>query len=746
MPSPINTTPKRSFEISDVYYILCRHKWKITICTLIGLAAAGVYYQLTDPPFRSIAKLMVRFVVIEGRNLGPNNDDATAKSPDQRGETIMAGEREILTSTDLARRVAEAVGPDKILAKVGGGSDLGRAASRVQQGLTVTIPTRTNIIRISYEHPDYDIVQPVLREVIETYLKLHQATHRTSPQVMESLVRETDQLRLRLAQTEDDLRKARRDAGVVSLETAKQSYADAMNKIRDQIFAQRAEVAAQTAILEEYNKRNPDKPQMSAPTEPESTPPTPAVTDEFRNLAARLNHLRQNEQVLLTQFTAESSRVKEIRDQIAQAENRRAELVAAHPALARAAVSNTGAQAAAASHAAAAEQNAFAALAQISAAHARIRELQAQLDLVKSDAAKADQLEARIIELTRQKELDETSYRYLQSTLEQHRIRETLGNGRVSNIVPIQTPSAAFMDYTMANKITLALAGAGLVLGLVWAVAIELLFDRTLRRPKHVERQLDIPLFLTIPIFKSKGKKTTAELPAAAAAPNGSSALMPANGAGPAVPEEATRVFHETLRDRLIGYFESKGLTHKPKLVAVTGVSPKAGVTSIAAGLARSLSETGDGNVLLVDFTNRHGSSQQFSHGRSHCELDELFEARDNAQVETNLYVVNEGKNNEQLSRQLPQRFSKIVPKLKASDFDYIIFDMPTVSQISITPRLANYMDMVLLVAESEKTNQDVAERAVSLLRNSKAHLGLVMNKTRSYIPAALDNDLLTSA
>ena len=52
------------------------------------------------------------------------------------------------------------------------------------------------------------------------------------------------------------------------------------------------------------------------------------------------------------------------------------------------------------------------------------------------------------------------------------------------------------------------------------------------------------------------------------------------------------------------------------------------------------------------------------------------------------------------------------MPKLKASDYDYIIFDMPPVSQTSVTARLAGLMDMVLLVIESEKTDRDVVQQA----------------------------------
>jgi Mrp family chromosome partitioning ATPase len=67
---------------------------------------------------------------------------------------------------------------------------------------------------------------------------------------------------------------------------------------------------------------------------------------------------------------------------------------------------------------------------------------------------------------------------------------------------------------------------------------------------------------------------------------------------------------------------------------------------------------------------------------------------------------------------------------------------MPPVTQISVTPRLARFMDMVLLVVESEKTDRDVAQRAASLLSESRANLGVVMNKNRSYVPRMLHQEL----
>ena len=52
-------------------------------------------------------------------------------------------------------------------------------------------------------------------------------------------------------------------------------------------------------------------------------------------------------------------------------------------------------------------------------------------------------------------------------------------------------------------------------------------------------------------------------------------------------------------------------------------------------------------------------------------------------------------------------------------------------------------MDMVLLVIESEKTNQDVVKRVIKLLAGSKAAVSTVLNKSRNYIPARLHQEFL---
>ncbi|MES2693313.1 MAG: Wzz/FepE/Etk N-terminal domain-containing protein, partial [Verrucomicrobiota bacterium] len=127
-PAPARVHPMAAqppgLNLGDIYYIVFRHKWKILLCTLAGFAAAAATYTFKAPPFQSEAKLFVRYIVSENKALGPASHDSTAaKSPDQRGETIMKSEAEILSSLDLAKQVVDSIGAERILARFGGGKD-----------------------------------------------------------------------------------------------------------------------------------------------------------------------------------------------------------------------------------------------------------------------------------------------------------------------------------------------------------------------------------------------------------------------------------------------------------------------------------------------------------------------------------------------------------------------------------------------------------------------------------------------
>ena len=92
--------------------------------------------------------------------------------------------------------------------------------------------------------------------------------------------------------------------------------------------------------------------------------------------------------------------------------------------------------------------------------------------------------------------------------------------------------------------------------------------------------------------------------------------------------------------------------------------------------------------------------------------------------------------------RIVPKKFYDLMPDLQASDFDYIIFDMPLFNQTSITIAMAGLMDKFLLIVQAEKDHQEVVKRANRELLAASGHVSVILNKVRSHVPEWLNAEL----
>ena len=200
------------------------------------------------------------------------------------------------------------------------------------------------------------------------------------------------------------------------------------------------------------------------------------------------------------------------------------------------------------------------------------------------------------------------------------------------------------------------------------------------------------------------------------------------------------RPYAEAIRDRLGLYFQLHGVTHKPKLVGFTGFSEGAGASSLAAGVAAALSETGEGKVLLVDVNASNGEVHPFFEGRPAASLANAIKPKASLpSAADNLYLATVNQPHAKAAQMGLRKFFSLVPSLKASDFDYIIFDMPPLTQTSPSVGLAALMDKVFLIVEAEKDSSDKVKRGYRELVGARADVAVVLNKTRSYGPQWLE-------
>jgi uncharacterized protein involved in exopolysaccharide biosynthesis/Mrp family chromosome partitioning ATPase len=723
----------------DIYFILFRHKWKIILLSLAGIVAAATYWWFYPPPFKSESKLFIRYV-LDNRSVNTDSKNTQMSSPDVMGQSIINSEMEILTSYDLAQEAAKDIGPEKILAKYGGGNDPTKAAEIIKKNLLVESPKQDSVIQVAYTSADPIMVQPVLSEIISDYLDKHVQVHESSMSD-DYLSQETAQLRSQIDETESELRAAKNAAGIISVPDAEKSYTDQIGWVRNQLFEAQADLASELGA-----RKAQSQPVTNTPATPAIVMDVPAQReDEYQRVCARLDYLqnRQNEYYTKYGYTDENRLVQETQLEISQTQILKKNLETSYPDLVGTYASSSGAGQTASGGGV---TEAYPENLQPMSLQAKIPVLKQELAELQAEAVKVDDAESKIIDLQRKKQMLEDNYQNFAATLEQSRIDETLGPGRVSNISTVEAPTPPFKDMSKQVKAMLLMIVGGIAAGLAWAFLIEFYFDTSVRRTKEIESRLKLPLLISIPDISRNGYRRLAQAAERRQLQfqNGDGDTEGNSGILSWETSSCLNPFYDALRDRLVKYFAHSDGALQPKLVSVTGTEKGCGVSAIAAGMATSLAETGE-RVLLVDMKLEHGVAQQFFLGRQCCGLDEALalETRDAALVQENLYVVSAGSADERFQRILPRLFVSLLPRIKASDYSYIIFDMPPVSQTSITSRLAGFMDMVLLVIQSEKTNRDTAQQAVDLLIPSQTKIGIVLNKMRKYIPERLHRETL---
>src|SRR5436190_20912993 len=141
-------------NVDDVLFTLFRHKRMILACFAAGAIGAAVIRAFYPPVFFSEAKLNVPYVTTPIA-AGAVDPTSNIQLTDSRGEMILGTEMDTLKSFDVASNAAAIAGPEKILAKLGGGSNVFAAAHEVSSRIEINASAgRSSTLTLFYFHPD----------------------------------------------------------------------------------------------------------------------------------------------------------------------------------------------------------------------------------------------------------------------------------------------------------------------------------------------------------------------------------------------------------------------------------------------------------------------------------------------------------------------------------------------------------------------------------------------------------------
>ena len=708
-----------SLDAQDFLFALFRYQWLVVLCTLLGLAAALAFYFLSPRSYQSETSLLVKYV-LDRNSVDPV--DAQTDASGRSGDSLIAAEVAILTSWDLAAQVAEAVGPNRLLAGKPGDHSAAQAAGVILGGLDVRATRGSNVLVVDYHGPDPALVQPVLAEFVRRYFDKHLEVHR-STQAFDFVSQQRDLVRSRLSDLDFRIQTLEEQGGISLLADnatdLQTQIARARQELKEAQTAQDEQSARVNFLVKGTGGRNPGRePAKPPPDEAPGIAPVNALR-EYQDVAEQLTAARRTVSEQLTRFTEQTAEVQASRARINQLAARRTKLEGTYPGLAATAAKGT-------SDGRAIDLGTE--QAQLAAARGKVAALRSQLDELQAAMKKFNVVAPQLADLQAQRQAEQKNYTDFQAKLDKSRIDEALDPSKIPNISVLQKPSPAAPVAGKTLKIAAGLAAGGLALGLTLAIGLGAFLDRTVKRPLEFEKKLRLPLLMTIPRLSPSrwgGRERTR--------PTGNTdgSVVLAEPA-PWETNHFIRPFAMALRDRLGLYFDLHNLQHKPKLIAVTSLAHGAGSTTVAGGLAAALSEDGHRKVLLVDM-NTGRARLRFFEGQPACSLSSALTAGEEiTPAADNLYLATAPGSAAGSTQVDTRRLYELIPNLQASDFDYIVFDMPPLGQTSPTLPMAKFMDKVLLVVEGNKNHVNLVRRTHAQLLQTGVSVSAIFNREKS--------------
>lgn len=738
----------RETSLRDLYYKFFRHKWKLILFFLAVVACVAVLTFCRAEIYRSQASLIVR-LGRESVTLDPTATTGPIIPIAQSRESEVQTELEILKSREIAEKVVDSIGPEKILkspAKAGPAQgqaqelfkvvkqkaaaavnklrgflgqqdvvspvlDRDKAVLTVTKQLGIGTVQDSSIISVSYRATSPDLAQQVLAKLIELYLEKHVTVHQTVG-AYPFFTQQAEHLRAKVAQFENDLQDLKNKTGISSLAEQERVTLERIGTLETEIDRAEAELASSQAKVQSLR-------QILA-----STPKTvvTASTSGFGNYGAdlmrdKLYTLQLREQDLASKYTDESRQLQEVRRQIAEAQQL---LDKEHPE--RTQVTN-GLNVAyqQAEAALLTEQAALASYqAEVDALRARLANARAELRTLNDSGIK-------IKALMREIGIQEENYRKYSGNLEQARIDQALQTGRISNISVVQPATLPIRPYRPQKALQLLL---GVLLGVFGGIGLVFFcayLDHSIKTPEEAEETLQLPTLASIPRVHADRVR-----------PAGWLGKKAKQWAVPASVREQYNAFRERL-------LLSAGAGETPRVLAVTGSHPGEGVSTVAANVAATLARPGDGHVLLIDADLGHPSVHRIFRTKLAPGLADLLkdgEAAKDAILPSpvqNLDILSAGAPNGDPSEIFSSGGLLRLLDSAKKNYRFIVIDLPAVNKASWAVRLASLCDGVALVVEAERSRREVVQRVKEQLVESKANvLGVVINKRRFRIPGWL--------
>jgi tyrosine-protein kinase Etk/Wzc len=354
---------------------------------------------------------------------------------------------------------------------------------------------------------------------------------------------------------------------------------------------------------------------------------------------------------------------------------------------------------------------------------AKINALQGVVRDYELGLAKLPNQSLELARLTRQMEVDKTTYILMTQKLEETRISEAGQRENVQILDYAILPESPIKPKKKLNMMLGALIGLGLGVGLTFLLEY---FDDSIKNPEELER-LGFPILATIPVISSDEvvKKVQSQ--------NGDSEqLIQAKQIETRLvthfdPKSPVSEAYRTLRTNI----QFKNKKNKQLVALITSSAPKEGKSTTVANLAITMAQMGSKTVLIDTDLRRPVIHSIFSMKKDYGVTKFLIgssELKDIIQKTfvNNLSVIPSGPLPPNPSELLGSEDMKILIEELRKKFDVILFDSPPVIAVTDAAILSTLVDGVVLVIKAHQTHREAIKRAKSLLDNAESNIYVI--------------------
>ncbi len=362
----------------------------------------------------------------------------------------------------------------------------------------------------------------------------------------------------------------------------------------------------------------------------------------------------------------------------------------------------------------------------------KVAGLQANLELRQEQHAEVERKIHSILDserdlgqIERDIKMADTRLDLLRTKNEEARVLAEMQQDRISNLSLFQ-PATLIERPASPNKKLLFLGFV--VLGLTVGTSLALLQEHNSKRMQtvaDVEHGLGLPVMGNIPRIRGASSRPQR--------------LLKRIRQRPVMKAEFQAIISDIMLTA--GQPLSQGL--RGRTLGVMGIESGDGASTISAALALVAAQHCGLHSMLIDANSENSTLSKLFNLNGAPGLSELANGdATHAEClqtcgESGLSLISSSASYKEQQRleATPKSLSAAIQNFQ-EDSDLVIVDLPPAISADRAVALAHYMDAVLWVVESEKTNVDIAQRIVRRLPHSDQQvIGVVLNKTRRYLP-----------